>query len=175
MEQTSTNLLREIYDTIDDPAVNEHVSLYFYENPDMYKLENLTAPSEINRPEIRLTVDTKEDFQFVSNIYEEIINNTSDELSKNFENNIGYEKYKNMKLSYSLVFQNSSLLNYKMNYDYLDVKGKIVNKIIKGIRDSKEFKSLEKKFHESGLVLSFQSERLETPNYILVLSTSWKD
>ena len=77
-----TNLLREIYDTIDDPAVNEHVSLYFYENPDMYKLENLTAPSEINRPEIRLTVDTKEDFQFASNIYRKIL---EDNLFPNFK------------------------------------------------------------------------------------------
>ena len=68
-----SKILRKIYDTIDDPAVNEHVSLHFYENPDMYKLENLTAPSEINRPEIRLTVDTKEDFQFASNIYRKIL------------------------------------------------------------------------------------------------------
>jgi len=66
-------LLREIYDTIDDAAVNEHVSLYFYENPDIYYIENITAPSEINRSEIRLTVDTKEDFQFISNIYKKIL------------------------------------------------------------------------------------------------------
>ena len=70
-----TILLREIYDTIDDPAVNEHVSLYFFENPDIYHIENLAAPSEINRPDIRLTVDTKEDFKFVSKIYSKIINN----------------------------------------------------------------------------------------------------
>jgi len=77
-----TNLLREIYDTIDDPAVNEHVSLYFYENPDIYHIENLNAPSEINRPEIRLTVDTKEDFQFVSNIFSVILEN---DLYPNFK------------------------------------------------------------------------------------------
>ena len=68
-----TNLLREIYDTINDPAINEHVSLYFFENPDIYNIVNLIAPSEINRPEIRLTVDTKEDFKFVSDIYRKII------------------------------------------------------------------------------------------------------
>ena len=81
-EVFSKNLLRQIYDTIDDPAVNEHVSLYFNENPDMYKLENLSAPSEINRPEIRLTEDTKEDFQFASNIYRKIL---EDNLFPNFK------------------------------------------------------------------------------------------
>jgi len=69
-----TRLLREIYNTIDDPAVNEHVSLYFYENPKQYNIQNLSAPDEINRPDIRLTVDTKEDFEFVTNIYKKIIN-----------------------------------------------------------------------------------------------------
>ena len=70
-----TVLLKEIYNTIDDPAVNEHVSLYFYENPDIYQIESLVATSELNLPDIRLTVDTEEDFKFVSNIYREIIQN----------------------------------------------------------------------------------------------------
>jgi len=69
----ATKLLRKVYDTINDPAVNEHVSLYFFENPDIYHIENLTAPSEINRPEIRLTVDTLKDFEFVSKIYSKIL------------------------------------------------------------------------------------------------------
>jgi spore coat polysaccharide biosynthesis protein SpsF len=68
-----TKLLRHIYNTVDDSAVNEHVSLYFYENPDIFNIENVNAPNQINRPDIRLTVDTEEDFQFVSNIYKEII------------------------------------------------------------------------------------------------------
>jgi len=71
----ATELLRKVYDTIDDPSVNEHVSLYFFENPDIYHIENLTAPSEINRPEIRLTVDTLKDFEFVSKIYSKIFDN----------------------------------------------------------------------------------------------------
>tara|TARA_Y100000590_G_scaffold211779_1_gene239970 strand:- start:5262 stop:6011 length:750 start_codon:yes stop_codon:yes gene_type:complete len=69
-----TSLLRNIYNTVKDPAVNEHVSLYFYENPDIYHIENVVAPKSINRPDIRLTVDTLEDFNFISNIYKSIIN-----------------------------------------------------------------------------------------------------
>ena len=68
-----TKLLKEIYDTIDDPAVNEHVSLYFYENPDRYNIRNLSAPKNISFPEVRLTVDTELDFKFILKIYEKII------------------------------------------------------------------------------------------------------
>ena len=71
----TTESLRYIYDTVNDVAVNEHVSLYYYENPDIYQIENLTAPQDINRPGIRLTVDTEEDFQFVSKIYSVILKN----------------------------------------------------------------------------------------------------
>ena len=68
-----TKLLRDIYNTVDDSAVNEHVSLYFYENPNIYNIVNLKAPKNINRPEVRLTVDTEEDIKFISNIYYHII------------------------------------------------------------------------------------------------------
>ncbi len=71
----TTESLRYIYDTVNDDAVNEHVSLYYYENPDVYHIENLIASENIHRPEIRLTVDTEEDFQFVSEIYSIIIEN----------------------------------------------------------------------------------------------------
>ena len=66
------NLLK-IKNTILDPAVREHVSLYFYENPEKYSLKNVKAKKEEKRPELRLTVDTKEDFNFVSNIYKIIL------------------------------------------------------------------------------------------------------
>ena len=66
------NLLK-IKNTILDPAVREHVSLYFYENPAKYSLKNVKAKKEERRPELRFTVDTKEDFNFVSNIYKIIL------------------------------------------------------------------------------------------------------
>ena len=70
----STESLRNIYDNICDPAVDEHVSLYYYENPDIYKIVNFYAPAEIRNPEIRLTIDTEEDFTFAQDIYTEIFN-----------------------------------------------------------------------------------------------------
>ena len=68
-----TKELEKIYNTIDDPAVNEHVSLYFYEHPELYNIVNLKAPPEINRPEIRLTVDTEKDLKLVRIIYQKLI------------------------------------------------------------------------------------------------------
>lgn len=80
----STEKLGEVYREISDPAVHEHVSLYFYENPDKYSLINIEAKGEERRPELRLTVDTKEDFQFILNIYKKII---EEDVYPNFDIN----------------------------------------------------------------------------------------
>ena len=68
-----TKKLEKIYYSVDDPVVNEHVSLYFYEHPELYNILNLKAPLEINRPDIRLTVDTEKDLQLITIIYRKLI------------------------------------------------------------------------------------------------------
>lgn len=68
-----TNKLSEIEKRIKDYAVREHVSLYFYENPNKFIIKNIEAEESIKRPELRLTVDTEEDFQFISSIYEKLL------------------------------------------------------------------------------------------------------
>ena len=45
--------LREVAQTIDDEAVCEHVSLYFYEHPERYRILNMMAPPDGTR---RITV-----------------------------------------------------------------------------------------------------------------------
>lgn len=69
----STQSLEYIYHNVNDPAVNEHVSLYYYENPDKYKIKNVIAPENIRRPEIRLTIDTLEDYVLACKIYKIIM------------------------------------------------------------------------------------------------------
>ena len=81
MQVFPTKLLRDIYEKIDDPHVNEHVSLYFYENPDLYNISNLEALPEEIAPELRLTVDTPEDFQLASKVYSYF---DSEKLTPNF-------------------------------------------------------------------------------------------
>lgn len=65
-----TVALRKVERQVDDPAVREHVSLYFYEHPEIYRLSNVEAPYFLRHPEFRLTLDTEEDYRLISNIYE---------------------------------------------------------------------------------------------------------
>lgn len=66
----STSVLRKVAALTNDPIDHEHVSLYIYEHPEVFSLFNL----ESNLPEkywnVRLTVDTEEDFLLVKTIFE---------------------------------------------------------------------------------------------------------
>lgn len=62
-------LLAEVERTIDDPAVREHVSLYFYENPDRYRILQLMPPPRWCWPELRLQLDYEEDLAFIRAVY----------------------------------------------------------------------------------------------------------
>ena len=61
--------LQKISDTVNDPAVREHVSLYFYENPDIYRIIHIIAPRALRAPDIRLQLDYKEDLYLVRDVY----------------------------------------------------------------------------------------------------------
>jgi spore coat polysaccharide biosynthesis protein SpsF len=62
--------LRVISETINDEAVQEHVSLYFYEHPEIYKIINLVAPDRWTNTEIRFLLDYSEDLEFLNKIYQ---------------------------------------------------------------------------------------------------------
>jgi len=47
----------------------EHVTPYICENPKIFKLQNIKAKGKLRRPELRLTVDTKEDLKLIREIY----------------------------------------------------------------------------------------------------------
>lgn len=53
-----------------DPAFREHVSIHIYQHPERYQVYNLEAPPWLYAPDLHLEVDTEEDFQVVSAIYE---------------------------------------------------------------------------------------------------------
>lgn len=61
--------LAEVAARIDDPAVREHVSLYFYENPERYRLLHLMPPPQWQRPHLRCQLDTADDLAFVEAVY----------------------------------------------------------------------------------------------------------
>jgi len=50
-------------------AEREHVTLAMYKNPDLFRLKNIVSPKSYPT-DLRLTVDTEEDFQLISRIFE---------------------------------------------------------------------------------------------------------
>lgn len=61
--------LTDVADSVWDPAVREHVSLYFYENPDKYKIIHLVAPQMWKAENLRLQLDYPEDLDFIRKVY----------------------------------------------------------------------------------------------------------
>ncbi len=61
--------LEEVARKVSDPAVREHVSLYFYEHPDSYRILNLIAPPAWRAPELRLQMDYPEDLKLIREIH----------------------------------------------------------------------------------------------------------
>ena len=61
--------LADVEAKISDPAVREHVSLYFYENPEKYRILHLLPPPRWHRPELRLQLDYPEDLCFIREVY----------------------------------------------------------------------------------------------------------
>lgn len=61
--------LEEVERTVSDPAVREHVSLYFYEHPERYRIIHLFAPRRWHAPDYRFQLDYPEDHRFITEIY----------------------------------------------------------------------------------------------------------
>lgn len=66
----STTTLADAYSRTDDPVDHEHVSLFIYRHPELYKLHNRKAPDEYFDPTLRLTLDTIEDYRVIAAIYD---------------------------------------------------------------------------------------------------------
>ncbi len=66
----STEALAEVDCITNDPADREHVSLYFWEHPEKYRLRNVRTEFPPEVAALRLTVDTPEDFELIRQIYE---------------------------------------------------------------------------------------------------------
>lgn len=55
---------------VTDSLLREHVGLHIYQHPERYRICNLEAPSWFHYPDLHLEVDTQEDFDVISVIYE---------------------------------------------------------------------------------------------------------
>jgi spore coat polysaccharide biosynthesis protein SpsF len=61
--------LAEVEADVRDPAVREHVSLFFYDHPERYRILHLAAPERYRAPGLRLQLDYPEDQQLIREIY----------------------------------------------------------------------------------------------------------
>jgi spore coat polysaccharide biosynthesis protein SpsF len=68
----SRRLLKEASGLTRDPAHREHVSLFFYEHPDRYRIHLFEAPPDFRAPELRFQMDYAEDLEFVRAVYAEL-------------------------------------------------------------------------------------------------------
>ena len=68
--------LEKIFTKTEDPIYLEHVTNYIYTHPDEYRLHFIHAPSYVyNRKDLRLTVDTIQDFKLTQRLYASKIKN----------------------------------------------------------------------------------------------------
>lgn len=65
----ATKILEDVARRTDDTTDHEHVSLYIYRHPELYRLRNLTASAALHDPELRLTLDTPADFELIDSIF----------------------------------------------------------------------------------------------------------
>ncbi|MGE3538598.1 MAG: NTP transferase domain-containing protein [Candidatus Tectimicrobiota bacterium] len=64
--------LADVACRVHDPAVREHVSLYFYEHPERYRILHLCAPARWYAPQCRLQLDYAADLQVITALYQRL-------------------------------------------------------------------------------------------------------
>ncbi len=69
-EYTTLKTLQKVYELTTDKIYREHVTNYIYGNKNIFNVRFLDLPKIIvNRKDIRLTIDTIEDFEIISKLY----------------------------------------------------------------------------------------------------------
>lgn len=66
----ATEILAEVAELTSDPADHEHVSLYIYEHPERFRLHTVVMEEAERHSEIRVTLDTADDFALIGAIFE---------------------------------------------------------------------------------------------------------
>jgi len=55
-----------------DEVDREHVTTYLVERPERFRHCNVNAPSDLDHPELQVTLDTPEDYEVIRNIFENL-------------------------------------------------------------------------------------------------------
>lgn len=77
-EYVTLNALKRVKELTDESLYHEHVTNYIYTNPNKFKIEWIDGPEAIkSHTDIRLTIDTQEDFKNAQQIYLDLCKQTS--------------------------------------------------------------------------------------------------
>lgn len=60
----------------------EHVTLHLYRNPELYRIDRRPAPPYASMPEGRVTLDTEEDYELISELYRRIYQGRPPEIDE---------------------------------------------------------------------------------------------
>jgi spore coat polysaccharide biosynthesis protein SpsF len=74
----SVQTLSEVNTLTQDPVDQENVSIYIYNHPERYRLYNWAAEGRMARKDLRVTLDTREDYQLLNTIFEKLLPANSD-------------------------------------------------------------------------------------------------
>lgn len=78
VEVFSLKKLETIEKIAKEKIYREHPPYYFYFNPSKFSLKNIKARGRMNQPDLRLTLDTKEDYCLLEKIFEKLYPEDSD-------------------------------------------------------------------------------------------------
>ncbi len=68
----STALLRRVAAMTQDPVDRSHVTCFIYHNPRLFRLQGVAANAQLAGPDVRLCVDTREDYEVVRRVFEAV-------------------------------------------------------------------------------------------------------
>ena len=71
VEAMRVEVLREAAELASTPYEREHVTPFIRQSVDRFAVSGTPAPFELRRPSLRLTVDTRQDLQFVRSLVEQ--------------------------------------------------------------------------------------------------------
>ncbi len=66
----TTNLLQKVASLTSDPLDQEHVTRYIHSHPEQFSIFHLDWPKGNSRPELRLTLDTPQDYKLIRTLFE---------------------------------------------------------------------------------------------------------
>ena len=101
-ELVTLNALEKVQKRTKDQKDLEHVTYYIYNHPDEFKIKYIDAPKKLLREDIRLTIDTYEDFQICREIIEYLEKNKLKWSYKNILEYLDDNKYLLEKMVFNI-------------------------------------------------------------------------